>query len=78
MMARQRISLVQMLILMFSKLVKDFFEKLKKEVAYREVRHRDTASPNQEPSDEFIDYIMAEGFLPQQVFNCGEISVLYA
>jgi len=39
------------------------------------VRHGEAASANQNAAEEFVqdftDYVKANGFIPQKVFNCG-------
>ena len=48
---------------------------------HRITRHGEAASSNQEAADKFIkefnDYIKAEGFAPQQVFNCDETGLFW-
>jgi hypothetical protein len=59
-----------------------WFEKFKKiNGIHSAVRHGETASVNQKPAEEFVqefsDYVKAEGFLPQQVFNCYETGLFW-
>ena len=45
------------------------------------VRHGEAASANQKAAEEFMqdfsDYVKANGFIPQQVFNCDETSLFW-
>jgi transposase-like protein len=59
-----------------------WFEKFKKRSGIHSVvRHREAASANQKAAEEFVqnfsDYVKAEGFLPQQVFNCDETGLFW-
>lgn len=59
-----------------------WFEKFKKRSGIHSVvRHGEAASANQEAAEEFMqefsDYVKAEGFLPQQVFNCDETGLFW-
>uniref|UniRef100_A0A2D4Q5L4 HTH CENPB-type domain-containing protein n=2 Tax=Micrurus TaxID=8634 RepID=A0A2D4Q5L4_MICSU len=48
---------------------------------HRITRHGEAASANQEAANKFIkefsDYVKAEGFLPEQVFNCDETGLFW-
>lgn len=59
-----------------------WFEKFKKRSGIHNVlRHGEAASANAEAAEKFIsdfaDYIDAEGFVPQQVFNCDETGLFW-
>jgi hypothetical protein len=45
------------------------------------VKHGEAASANQKAAEEFVqdfsDYVKAERFLPQQVFNCDETGLFW-
>lgn len=45
------------------------------------VRHGEAASANQKAAEEFVqdfsDYVKANGFIPQQVFNCDETGLFW-
>ena len=59
-----------------------WFEKFKKRSGIRSVvRPGGAASANQKAAEEFVqdfsDYVKANGFTPQQVFNCDETGLLW-
>ena len=59
-----------------------WFEKFKKRSGVHSVvRHGEAASANQKAAEEFVqdfsDYVKANGFIPQQVFNCDETSLFW-
>jgi len=45
------------------------------------VRHGEAASANQKAAEEFVqdfsEYVKANGFIPQQVFNCDETGLFW-
>jgi len=58
------------------KVSRGWFEKFKKRSGIHcVVRHGEAASANQNAAEEFVqdftDYVKANGFIPQKVFNCG-------
>jgi len=59
-----------------------WFEKFKKRSGIHcVVRHGDATSANQKAAEGFVqdfsDYIKANGFIPQQVFNCDETGLFW-
>ena len=59
-----------------------WFEKFKKRSGIHSVvRHGEAAIANQKAAVEFVqdfsDYVKANGFIPQQVFNCGETGLFW-
>jgi hypothetical protein len=59
-----------------------WFEKFKKRSGIHSVvRHGEAASANQKAAEEFVqdfsDYVKANGFIPQQVFNCDETGLFW-
>jgi hypothetical protein len=56
---------------------REWFEKFEKRSSIHSVvRHGEAVSANQKAAEQFVqdfsDYVKAERFLPQQVFNCDE------
>lgn len=59
-----------------------WFEKFKRRSGIHSmVIPGEAASANKEDADQFVlefkDYVEVEGFLPQQVFNCGETGLFW-
>lgn len=59
-----------------------WFEKFKKRTGIHNViRHGEAASSNKEAAEKFViefsDFVKAEGYLPQQVFNCDETGLFW-
>ena len=59
-----------------------WFEKFKKRSEIHiVVRHGEAASANQKDAEEFVqdfsDYVKANGFIPQQVYNCDETGLFW-
>jgi len=59
-----------------------WFERFKKRSGIHSVvRHGEAVSANQKAAEEFVqdfsDYVKANGFIPQQVFNCDETGLFW-
>ena len=48
---------------------------------HRVVRHREAVSSNKEAAEKFVgkfkDFVIGEGFIPKQVFNCDETGLFW-